>query len=553
VHPRVAAIGFSAGEVQCAAAHLGHDLVEFLPDLAPPTPLDAVVVDLAAAGDLPDLLRKCTVASELAPPVVLLYAPDQPDQIRRAEELAAAQQVQIVSREGDWLARLPLAVHAAISAARIQRRQTEDLLSRIAAFDEERRRLDCAVECMADGLLVLDRAYRFATINPAARELLGVANLEELSHKLRAGEIDPGLHPVFWLDAHGAEAMPVRCWQERNCSKTSCPAHGQGIFPCWLYDGTLCRGDGPDSFPDKLEACYSCTVYGRNARVPDLARVRGRREVAVERPARKILQSFSAPIVDETGQFLGAVKLLRDVTSERRLEQMRSEFTSFVTHELRTPLTSILGFLQLVLRGREGEISEGQRRKLEVVLREARRLEGLVSNLLDMAAIESGRFTLDLGRFDLVPTLVETVELLRVQAASKAIELHLSVPDEPLVVVADRERVTQVLTNLIGNAIRYSGERATVTTGAWVTDGGVVVQVADTGPGIPADDIPRLFSKFFRVRSPASAVSRGSGLGLAICKGIVDAHGGRIWVESTPGQGSRFAFTIPPRQEAGMS
>jgi signal transduction histidine kinase len=222
-------------------------------------------------------------------------------------------------------------------------------------------------------------------------------------------------------------------------------------------------------------------------------------------------------------------------------------------HELRTPLTSILGFLQLVLRGREGEIQDGQRRKLEVVLREAKRLDGLVSNLLDIAAIESGRFTLQPRRFDLVPTLVDAVELLRVQAAGKGIELHLSVPDQPLVVVADRERITQVLTNLIGNAIHYSGERATVTTGAWVADNGVAIQVADTGPGIPADDIPRLFSKFYRVRSPASTAPHGSGLGLAICKGIVDAHGGRIWVESTPGQGSRFSFTIPPRQEAGLS
>ena len=499
MHPRIRAVGLSPSEIERAAASLGQPVIDLAPGVGAPAGIDAAVVNLAAVRDLPPPHRESPTPGEPPPPLVLLYNPEQPEEVRRAQELAATQSVHLLPREGDWVARLPLVVHAAVSAARLQRGQTEHLLGRITAFAEEKRRLDCAVQCMSDGLLVLDRAYRF------------------------------------------------------DCSKESCPAHGSGIFPCWLYDGTRCHGDGPDRFPDKLESCYSCAVYERNARVEDPARVRGRREIAVERPARKALQSLSAPVLDERGQFLGVVKLLRDVTTERLLEQVRAEFTSFVTHELRTPLTSILGFLQLVLRGREGEIQDGQRRKLEVVLREAKRLDGLVSNLLDIAAIESGRFTLQPRRFDLVPTLVDAVELLRVQAAGKGIELHLSVPDQPLVVVADRERITQVLTNLIGNAIHYSGERATVTTGAWVADNGVAIQVADTGPGIPADDIPRLFSKFYRVRSPAPTASRGSGLGLAICKGIVDAHGGRIWVESAPGQGSRFAFTIPPRQEAGLS
>jgi len=424
---------------------------------------------------------------------------------------------------------------------------------RLAALAEEKHHLDAAIACMSEGLLILDRDYRSATINPAARELLGVQSLDELARKLRDAEIDPGLHPIFWLEAHDERAQPVRCWMMLQCGRERCPAYGSGLFPCWLYDGTLCADGAAAAFPAKLDACYRCPVYQSNARLEDPSRAHGRREVTIARPARRVLVSQSAPVVDEAGRFLGVVKLLHDVTTERMLEQVRADFTSFITHELRTPLTSVSGFLSLVLGGYTGEITEAQRRHLEAARNQAHRLQSLVDNLLHIAEIEAGRLQLQRGHFDLVPTLVESIEMLRPQAGAKQIEMRIGPAHEPVVVFGDRERVLQVLTNLVGNAIKYTTAGGRVEVAARPTEGGVMVEVADTGPGIEADEIPRLFEKFYRARSPGAGRAQGSGLGLAICKGIVDAHGGRIWAESALGQGSRFFFTIPHPPSPGAS
>ena len=544
---RVVLIGLPADDEAALAAAPGAELQAVAAEGAGAAralaDAELAILDLSALAELPSSLLMPSPPEAPDPPLLLLYDPAQPRQIEMAEQLSRARLVQLLAKEGDWRPRLPLAVQAALTAGRLRREHA-------AALAEEMHRLDASIECMSEGLLVLDRAYRSATINPAARALLGVGSLEEVSRKLRRGELEEGLHPVFWLEAHGEQAKPARCWELLRCERRACPAYGSGLFPCWLYDGTLCRGQEAERFPDKLAACYGCTVYQRNARVDDPASARGRREVAVERPERRILEALSAPIVDGRGQFLGVVKLLHDVTAERLLEQARADYVAFITHELATPLTSISLFLSLILAGRVGQLTEDQRGPLEAIHRQAKRLEGLVANLLDIAAIESGQVRLEPHPFDLAPVLTDTVEMLRLEASARAITLDVAPAQRPLDVVADRDRVTQVLTNLIGNAIKYAGTGSSVTVAAWVTNEGVVVEVADTGPGIAADEIPRLFDKFYRARAPAGSRVRGCGLGLAICKGIVEAHGGRMWVESAPGQGSRFCFTLPPAHDA---
>ena len=542
---RIVGIGLSPDEAAHASSALDSPLAIVAPAqgadamAAPDTEL--VIADLAAIeGLLPALLTARGDAT--LPPLLVLYPPEQ---AKQAEELTRSGHVHLLARTGDYLTWLPRFARQAHAAGRMVREQVSRLAARVAALAEEKHRLDCAVECMSEGLLVLDRDYRSATINPVARELLGVESLEELARKLYADAIDPGLHPIFWLEAHDEHAKPLRCWETLGCDKQRCPAYGSGLFPCWLYHGTLCQSNAPQAFPGKLDTCYQCRVYESNARVHDPARARGVREVAMERPVKKTLVSLSAPIVDDGGRFLGVVKLLRDVTTERLLEQVRNEFTSFITHELRTPLTSISGFLWLVLAGHAGELNDAQRRQLEVARRQAKRLEGLVDNLLDMSAIETGHLQLHPRRFDLVPLIVETVEMLRPQATARNVALRVVPGDDPVPVVADRSRIGQVLTNLVGNAIKYTDAGGQVTVTAASRDEDASVEVADTGRGIPPEEIPRLFDKYYRVSSRAGG-TRGSGLGLAICDGIIDAHGGRLGVKSTPGKGSCFFFTIPP-------
>jgi len=540
---RIFGVGLSQAEAERVAASLGAPPHAAEParlaDLLVSPDTELVLVDLAsAAGALPAL----SSLPGAAPALVIFY---EPADAEAAEWLARSSPVHLVCKQGDYLARVPLAARAALWAGRLWRERVGAAASDVGTLAEEKRRLESAIECMSEGLLLLDGAYRFATINPVARELLGVQSLEELAAKLRTGEVDPALHPIFWLEAHGEEAKPLRCWETLECGRAECPAHGSGLFPCWLYNGTTCPSGGSGDFPAKLRDCYQCAVYARNGRLADPAQARGQREVTLSRPSKKILTSFSAPIVDERGRFLGVVKLLHDVTTERLLEQVRNEFISFITHELRTPLTSVCGFLSLVLGGHAGELTDAQQRYLEAAVRQAQRLERLVNNLLDVSAIEAGRLELQLSHFDVVTAIAETVEMLRPQAIAKSIELRVQPADEPLFIVADRERIVQVLTNLVGNAVKYTpaGGRATIAPSA--TPEGIRVEVADTGRGIPANDLPSIFDKFTRVRSDTLASARGTGLGLAVSKGIVDAHGGRIWAESLPGQGSRFFFTIP--------
>jgi len=541
----IVAVGLSPDEVAHATSAFDSPLAVVEPDQAAQMVAEAgaelVIADLAATEHVLPAIGDPRGGSP-PPPLLVLYPPEQAAQ---AEAVARSGHVHLLARSGDYLTWLPRFAAQAHAAGRMAREHTQRLATRVAALAKEKHRLDSAVECMSEGLVVLDRDYRSATINPVARELLGVEGLEELATKLHADAIDPGLHPIFWLEAHDEHAKPLRCWETLGCGKTACPAYGSGLFPCWLYDGTLCHGDVPERFPGKLDACYQCRVYQRNAGVDDPARVRGVREVVTERPTRKTLVSLSAPIVDDEGHFLGAVKLLRDVTTERLLEQVRCEFTSFITHELRTPLTSISGFLWLVLGGHAGDITDPQRRQLEIARRQAKRLEGLVDNLLDMSAIETGHLNLQPKRFDLVALVVETIEMLRPQADAAHVTLRVVPGDEPVAIVADRARIGQALTNLVSNAIKYTDEggRVSVTTAAQADD--ARVEVADTGRGIPPDELPHLFDKYYRVTSTAAG-PRGSGLGLAITKGIIDAHGGTIHVDSAPGEGSRFVFTIPP-------
>lgn len=169
-------------------------------------------------------------------------------------------------------------------------------------------------------------------------------------------------------------------------------------------------------------------------------------------------------------------------------------------------------------------------------------MQRLIQDLLDVSRIESGTLAVEHTRIGLAQLVVECVEAQRSLAASADLELRVDLPRELPEVLGDRDRLLQVLENLIGNAIKFTGPGGRIGVGASATAGEVLLWVSDTGPGIAAEDLPRVFDRFWQAQK---AGRRGAGLGLPIVKGIVEAHGGRVWVESTLGQGSTFLFTIP--------
>src|SRR5688572_5995679 len=218
-----------------------------------------------------------------------------------------------------------------------------------------------------------------------------------------------------------------------------------------------------------------------------------------------------------------------------------------VAHDLRNPLSAIL--MQLAALRQSGPGPERRSQKpVEAIHRAATRMNRLIQDLLDVALMEAGQLTLECARLSAGDVIAEAVDMHRPLAASSSLELRVDVDPDVADVWADGNRLLQVFENLIGNAIKFTPAGGRITAGATATDEGVVFRVADTGSGIPSDDLPRVFDRFWQATRTGR---RGAGLGLPITRGIVEAHGGRIWVESTAGHGSTFFFTIPRAADAG--
>jgi signal transduction histidine kinase len=252
--------------------------------------------------------------------------------------------------------------------------------------------------------------------------------------------------------------------------------------------------------------------------------------------------------------YTGLEKKVEDRTHElglanerlKELDRMKSDFVSHVSHELRTPLTAIKGAVDLMLREMAGPLTEKQIHYLTRVRSNTQHLAGLINDLLDLAKIESGKIEFKSSRVSLSGLVVEAVEALRPVAAEKVIALEAIIRESSIQVWADRHKINQVLTNLIGNAIKFTPVQGTVTVSASRNGGeSAQVSVSDTGPGIPPDEKERIFAKFYQIADANGENSKGTGLGLAIAKALVELHGGKIWVESEPGHGSTFSFTLP--------
>jgi signal transduction histidine kinase len=283
---------------------------------------------------------------------------------------------------------------------------------------------------------------------------------------------------------------------------------------------------------------------------------------AFDEEDRDFLMAFAnyAAIAIENRRLFSAAsaraRMEEELRAMRRLDGMKSQLMSVVAHDVRTPLTSIRGYAEILSEDFEG-MEPGQRRLfLERIVREADRLNRLTSDYLDLAKIEAGKMELRLEETEPGGALREACEALEGQAAEQDVRIRQVVAREAGRILADRDRLLQVLTNLISNALKFSSDGGEVRVAARPADlpggrAGVLFEVEDEGPGIEAADIENLFRKFSQVGRPAGGRPRGTGLGLVVAREIVEMHEGRIGVDSSPGKGSRFHFILPVDGPAG--
>jgi len=322
-----------------------------------------------------------------------------------------------------------------------------------------------------------------------------------------------------------------------------------------------------------------------------------RRETGVLPISGRYFELTVDPLLDKTGDLIGAVHIMADITQRKKaeeklkeyqehleelveertvkleetlkdlkkevderkraesvikkqnerlkeLDRMKSEFLSTAAHELRTPLTSILGFSEILLKKKLDE--ERQTRFLKIINEESAGLAGLINDLLDVSRIESGRgFMIKKAPTDVKDIILENVDLFKSQTDKHTFEVN--VPDDLVKIEADKDKIDQVVENLISNARKFSPQGGRITVSVEQAKGELKISVTDTGLGIPGKDLPHIFEKFYRADNASTMAIRGTGLGLGIVKYIVESHGGKISVESKLGKGSTFSFTLPIR------
>jgi PAS domain S-box-containing protein len=259
-----------------------------------------------------------------------------------------------------------------------------------------------------------------------------------------------------------------------------------------------------------------------------------------------------SPIMDQGNRITNFLVIIQDITQRKEAEEemkralaMKSDFVSVVSHELRTPLAISKEAISLILREKVGPISEKQKEVINIAGSNVDRLGVLINDILDSQKIEFGNMQLNKENIDIVKTIEESWEGWQLSAASKKIQLLLSAPKQPLFSYLDKKRITQILSNLISNAVKFTPEGGSVEVGVKEKGEMVEISVKDTGPGIVKEDIPKLFQKFQQLKRTYKPGLQGTGLGLSIAKSLVELHQGKIWVTSALNQGAIFTFVIP--------
>lgn len=259
----------------------------------------------------------------------------------------------------------------------------------------------------------------------------------------------------------------------------------------------------------------------------------------------RVLHSSTSPIVDDQGDTLGTVTILIDVTEDKKIEQMKSDFVSLVSHELKSPVAAIAGYLNLIIDGLTGGNPDKER---EIIVRSRDKADGLlmlINDLLDMSRAERRGASKVMAPLDVVPLLKETVQFYQNEAKAKSITLMLTASESLPEILGNSDDLSRLFANLVSNAIKYTLENGKVEVSAYVHESQVEISVRDTGIGMSREDLGKIFGEFFRAKNALARKITGTGLGLAICRRIVEDHHGHITVESELDKGSTFYITFP--------
>jgi PAS domain S-box-containing protein len=250
----------------------------------------------------------------------------------------------------------------------------------------------------------------------------------------------------------------------------------------------------------------------------------------------------TAPLIDVNGELAGAVELFRDISETKRRERERKNILSMFAHDMKNPVVTAGGYLSRLLSGKAGELTAKQKSYLETVRDELYRVSDLLADFLEFSRIEAKALTPFLRPCDIHRNINSAVEAARMAGEKKGVTVTVEITEKKLpTILADPAMMDRVVANLLDNAIKYTGSGGTITIGVSEADNDILISVTDTGRGIPKEQLPYIFDAFYRISQDA----KGFGLGLFIVKSIVEAHGGRIWAESTFGKGSAFHILLP--------
>ncbi len=426
-----------------------------------------------------------------------------------------------------------------------------DELSRLyKEVSEERNISKSILDNLTNGLILFDADQRVVLINPTAEEWLGVRREQVTGMQIIGSPENSSLESLYVLGSLQPTEGMAQCWKYFNCNKEECPAYRSDDLRCWFVSGTYCRDEVAQNYPDKLAGCKGCDVYQAYCSALEKQKRVKVEELQLKRPQRRILKVSLCPIFDDHGKFLGLINVFDDVTSEREIDRLKTEFVSLVSHELRTPLSSIKAYAEILLkkpdRGRDQQVEF-----LNIINEETDRLTRLINDILNISKIEERKIDLERKSIDVFEMIDKSVSAHRSHAEKKGIHIKMHVQKDVPKIWGDEDTLRQVLANLLNNAVKYTPEGGAIQVSAACSHqdpqspGEVVVRVKDNGIGIPSEHLERVFDRFHRIDRPFVGGQTGTGLGLYFCRYIVERHGGRIWAESDEGKGSTLVFTLP--------